>query len=268
MHLKNILLTASTVLMLILMSNTIASAQGCGTYIAYGSVQCLDYQNRSVSHNACNPHTAEIGSRPATPTASCPNTCCTETHTVDGVVQGTPEVKLAGTCNSTSRTTTCEERGDCPVVVAETCEDRGDCPVDPPETCEDRGDCPVDTCTETNTHDGVVTTVQKPEGTCNNTTTCTPRTTTEDKVEDEACTRPGYMRCGIPIYDDWNNPTGETGCRWVDTISNWVSTTGTQVVTSRRDVITSGNCSISYGEWAEVSRTGRCYHQGDRGIGE
>jgi hypothetical protein len=95
-----------------------ASAQGCGSYTAYGSVRCLDYQNRSVSHSACNPHTAAIGSRPARPTASCPNTCCTETHTVDGVVQSSVQ-KVAGTCNSTSVTTPPPPPEPDPIVTAQ-----------------------------------------------------------------------------------------------------------------------------------------------------
>ena len=89
-------------------------AQGCGTHWKDGEVLCLDYKGRSVSAFHCSKYTAEIGSRPPVPRSRCPNECCTETHTVDGVIVGTPEIKVAGSCNSTSRTTTCEERGDCP----------------------------------------------------------------------------------------------------------------------------------------------------------
>ena len=41
-------------------------------------------------------------------------------------------------------TTTCADRGDCPITktTTTTCEQRGDCPSDPPTTCAQRGDCP------------------------------------------------------------------------------------------------------------------------------
>lgn len=88
-------------------------AAGCGYHTVYGQVLCRDYKGRSVSTSHCNKYTSEIGPRPPVPSTSCPNPCCTETHTVDGVVVDS-EVKVAGSCSSTSRTTTCEERGDCP----------------------------------------------------------------------------------------------------------------------------------------------------------
>jgi hypothetical protein len=203
-------------------------------------VQCLDHERRVSPDSSCNPHIATIGAKP-------------------GTQQGCPSV-----CGLPPTPPTCEELGNCPVVV-ETCEDRGDCPV-VVETCEDRGDCPIGTCTETSTHDGVVTTTQKPEGTCqNNPPTCTAGTTQEDEVQNEACQPPRTWSCRT-VYDNPDRMIGPREvCGWTNTMSNWVATTGTQVVTRRRDVITSNNCSVSYGGWAEVSRTGSCNHEGDRG---
>lgn len=102
--------------------------EGCGTHTKFGQVLCRDYKGRVVRNSYCDRYTSEIGRRPPVPRRQCPNPCCTETHTVDGVLVGTPKIKIAGSCESTSITRTCEERGDCAIELEPTCDEIGNCP--------------------------------------------------------------------------------------------------------------------------------------------
>lgn len=102
--------------------------EGCGKHLKFGQVLCRDYKGRVVKNSYCDRYTNEIGRRPPVPRRQCPNPCCTETHTVDGIVVGLPKIKIAGSCESTSITRTCEERGDCAMEPEPTCDEIGNCP--------------------------------------------------------------------------------------------------------------------------------------------
>lgn len=207
-------------------------AQGCGYHTVYGQVLCRDYKGRSVSTSHCNQYTSEIGPRPPVPRRQCPNPCCTETHTVDGVVVDS-EVKVAGSCNSTSRTTTCEERGDCPPPPP-TCTNGSNtesrnreqsCPSGQTGSITIQEERAVITRADCTTSSGTWTEVSRNNNCTPTGSSCPSSSNTESRTRDQSC------------------PSGQTG-----TIS----------ISEQRTVTTNTDCTTSSTSWSEVSRNNTC----------